>query len=253
MAAIGAVAAACGLIATLISLKGGKTEVHFVVTWIVCYALYLGFHLLLVSSYFTRTQILVLLASAGILSALLIQFVATWSEGWALVAMLIFPVLPFVLGLGMLRYRRIYLGVSEEPELRETETLATLVRSKRNRGLMPQAGPDTTALDEEGRRLEKRTILVGGIVVAIILAVGGLIGRRSSNLRRSADHSRLESQWSEKALEARELLDQAEAKLETDSSESLRQTITLLKHRIDDCTNKANWHAKRSEEYMNRW
>ncbi len=252
MAGICVAGAVFGLTATVKALKGGSTEVQFVLAWIGCYGLYLGFLLMLASSYFTRTQRLILISSAGILSVLLIQTVATSSGEWALLAMLTLPVVPFILGLLMLRYQRAHYEPQEEtPE--ESETLTTLVRNKRSRGLTPQADQDSGVLDGAGLREQRRTILTWcGIVLLIVSALVALSGR-TYHLRRAEYHSQQENRWSEKALALRDTLREVEAKLESDSSPSLKKEAEDLQGQVDECMRKAEWHAKRSEQYANRW
>ena len=252
MAMIGAVGGACGLVATVNSIKGGSGEVQFVVAWILCYALYLGFILLLVARYFSRTQVLLLLASAGILSALLIQVVTTSKGEWALGAMLVFPVLPIALGLVMIRMRS---STQDDDEIaaEETETLSTLVKNKRGRGLVPQAGPDPSLVEGIEREQERRFWISGALAVLALVLVVGYAWRHSNFMRLSSEHSKLESRYSEEALAFREAIDEAEAQLEKEPSDELRAKVADLKHRLEESNRKADWHAKKSTEYGERW
>lgn len=251
MLAVGTSGALFALVSTVKTLKGSG-DLYLIVGCILSYSFYLGLLLLISAPYFTRNQLLILLASTAALASLLIQAIAVGSGWVTLAAILFLPAMPFVLGAAMLRYSATY--EPEEGLAGDSETLATLVRNKRERGLTPQAGPlDDAEPEGEARGMGWRRAIALVAIIALAIAAIGLLRRRAAYLELAATHAREEQKYAELVLELEQKIESEESPEGDPKSESARESITRMKREVQLLNRKADWHARRREAYEGRW
>jgi hypothetical protein len=247
MGVVAIAASACALVATVRSLK--FEEHYFIGGCILSCSLYLGFLLLLAFPYFTRMQLLILLATNCALAALLVQAAASKTEWVALSAILLLPAMPFVVAGGLLRIQT--RAALQDDTAPASETLNTLVWNKRRRGLVPQADSAPASSPTEQRRMAARRAVALGAVVLFSVGAIGFVRRRMALMKQADYHWNEEQHCVERVFE---LEDQIKALEAQDSlSEAQLREISQWKRDCDAWNAKGRWHAAKAKAFDARW
>lgn len=210
MGLVAAMAGFLSLIATAQTVASRSSSAFYVTCGVLSYTGYLLLLVLISIGFYSRDQVLVVLAITGGFAALLLQ-AATYSTGWTIIPLvLVLPFVPLVVAGVMLRS-----NLKREDEVdtpRETATLATLVHNKRGRGLRPQAAGSP---EPEPRRGSPRRTLTFRIVigVVVVLAAMGLdaVRRRQAFLTKVYELTREEARCREQAMLLGEHIDLLES------------------------------------------
>lgn len=243
VAASGAVLA---IVAAVTGLQGPSSQRYLVTGAVVSYATYLLLLLSIARSYLSRNQFLVLIAISTGVSALVIQSAASGSESVRMLAVLSLPIVPFSIAFVLGRN----IAAAEPAPAAETSgTLASLVRSRRNRGLQPQT--ENLVYDEYQLRLQRTARRRATAIVVVLSVVAPFLAMRIYHHERALIYD----------IEEQRCLNEV-AKLEGEIveieehptlSEADKESIAAARRTITRWKARAEWHARRRRAHEGRW
>jgi hypothetical protein len=246
MMGVAATGAVLAVIAAVAGVQGPSSRRYLVVGAVTSYATCLLLLLLIARAYLKRSQFLALVAISTGVSALVIQSATSGSESVRMLAVLSLPIVPFSIALVLGRNTA---AAEPAPAAETSETLSTLVRSRRDRGLQPQV--ENLVYDEYQLRLQ-RTARRRAVAIVVVLALSAvLLTMRLYHHQRALIYDIEEQRCLNEVAKLEGQI--VEIEEQPSLSDADRQLIAADRRVIAQWKARAEWHARRRRAHEGRW